>query len=410
MTTTLQLCLMLLCLVGVTACNSAPSGDPIAAVATATTAPASATVAATTATTAPTETATLEPSATPEPTQTATATTEPTATATPEPTNTPTPEATATPAVEIEPLALQVDLPGIAHEYQRLNNCGPVSTSMALSYYGSTLTQYDIAPIVKGGPTDTNASPQELSRFIQEQGFSAPVQYNGNSDVVRALLSNGIPVIVEQWLERPDDELTAHYRLVRGYDSTAGTLLVNDSYVGPNLRYSEADFDRWWIAFNRVYIPVYRPEQEALVQAIIGASYQNDELMWQEAADRATTELETNDNMYSWYNLGEARLRLGDVEGAIAAFESSLAFGFPVRYPWYVFAHLEAFNTAGQPQRVLDVTANYTAANVEEIHYQRGVALEALGRPDEALAEYRTAATLNARMQPAADAIARLGG
>ncbi|MDQ4074663.1 MAG: C39 family peptidase [Chloroflexota bacterium] len=351
-----------------------------------------------TATLAPTET--LEPTASPEPT--ATATLPPTATAEPSPTVEPTPE------VAIAAVAAQVELPGIFHEWQRLNNCGPVSTAMALSFYGSQLTQYDIAPVVKGGPTDTNASPHELSRFIQEQGFAAPVRVNGDLDTLRALLSNNIPVIVEQWLERPDDELTAHYRVVRGYDMESGVFIVNDSYTGPSVRYSEGDFDRWWRAFHRLYIPVYRAEQEPLVRAIVGEERWPDEVMWQQAAARARQEVESDPNLYSWYNLGEAQLRLGDVEGAVAAFEQSFAYGWPVRMPWYLFAHLEAFNVSSRYDRVLEVTQPYVGANVEEIHYQRGVALEGLGRPQEALVEYQTAVGLNPRMQVAVDAAERL--
>ncbi len=303
-----------------------------------------------------------------------------------------------------------IHLPNISHDWQRFNNCGPVSTSMALSFYGVNLSQYEIAPVVKGAATDTNAAPYELSRFISDQGLVAPVRFNGDLDTLRELLSNNIPVIVEQWLDRPDDELTAHYRLVRGYDQASGVFIVNDSYVGPNLRYSEADFDQWWVAFHRVYLPVYRPEQEPLVRAIIGEENWPDEVMWRQALTRAEQESQSNPTLYSWYNLGEARLRLGDHAGAVAAFETALGSGVPVRWPWYVFAHLEAFNVTGHYDRVLQVTQPYVNAKVEEIHYHRGWALEGLGRPQEALAEYRLAVSLNPRFQRAVEARDRLGG
>jgi hypothetical protein len=42
---------------------------------------------------------------------------------------------------------------------------------------------------------------------------------NGDTAVLVALLSNGIPVIVRQWPERPHDGvLVGHYRVVRSYD------------------------------------------------------------------------------------------------------------------------------------------------------------------------------------------------
>ncbi len=89
---------------------------------------------------------------------------------------------------------------------------------------------------------------------------------------------------------------------------------------------------------------------------------------------------------------------------------SRSAYEWPVRYAWYIFAHLEALNAVGEYERVLEVTQPYVAANVEEIHYQRGLALEALGRLDEALGEYQTAVTLNPHQQAQKEAVARLGG
>jgi tetratricopeptide (TPR) repeat protein len=407
--------LALIIVLGVTACSGLPQvaedieeiPSPVALLPTLTAAPATETPEPTPS---PAPTETPEPTSTPEPTETPEPTTTPEPSPTPEPTATSTPEPTPTPSVAVAPVAEQVYLENITHDYQRLNNCGPVATSMALSYFGLTLTQYDIAPIVKGGPTDTNASPRELSEYIRDQGLVAPVRVNGDLDTLRALLSNDIPVIVEQWLDRPGDPLTAHYRTVRGYDRAAGIIIANDSYTGPNMRYTEAEFDQWWVAFHRVYLPVFRPEQEPLVRAIIGEENWPDEVMWQQATARADQELQHNPNLYSWYNLGEARLRLGDVEGAVAAFDQAFAGEIPVRWPWYVFAHLEAYNAAGRHDRVLELTNAYQNANTEEIHYFRGVALEALGRGGEALAEYRRAAELNPRMQVALEAVARMGG
>jgi hypothetical protein len=50
----------------------------------------------------------------------------------------------------------------MTHEYQKLNNCGPVALAIALSYYGVERTQFDIAPLVKGYNKDKNVSPEEL--------------------------------------------------------------------------------------------------------------------------------------------------------------------------------------------------------------------------------------------------------
>ena len=56
-------------------------------------------------------------------------------------------------------LPAQATIGNVTHEYQRLNNCGPVTVGMALSRWGGTLNQYDIAPKLKATRDDVNVSP-----------------------------------------------------------------------------------------------------------------------------------------------------------------------------------------------------------------------------------------------------------
>lgn len=360
----------------------------------------------------PLPTLTPFPTRTPPPTPTATVPpATPTPTSTPVPSATPAPSATATVAAVVAPAPGQVLLQNITHDWQRLNNCGPTTAAMALSYYGYTFTQYDIAPLVKGADTDKNVAPEDLTAFLRAQGFAAPIRVNGDLAMLEQLLANGVPVIVEQWLEREGDPLTGHYRLVRGYDENAGVFIVNDSYLGPNLRYDMQTFDRWWRAFNRLYIPLYRPEQEATVRAIVGEAAWPEEGMWQGAAARAQQALAQNPNdLYAWFNLGTARLRLGDAAGAVEAFEQAVALGLPQRMLWYQFAPFEAWNATAQYERTLAMSEPYLQWQIEEIHYHRGYALEGLGRYDEARAEYNLALALHPNFAPALQGIARLGG
>jgi tetratricopeptide (TPR) repeat protein len=409
--------LILLVLVGLLAGCARAEAEPIAVAPATTTARATTTLAPTftpplpTATLAPTFTPTMPPTVTAEPSPTTEPTRTPDATPTLEPTSTQPPTATAEPTATVATAAVpaQFYLETMMHEYQRLNNCGPTSAAMALSYYGLPFTQYDIAPVTKGADTDKNVTPYELQAFIEAQGFRAPPFVNGDLATVRALVANNIPVIVEQWLERYDDPLTGHFRVVRGYDQAAGVLVVNDSYTGPNMRYTEAEFDRWWRAYGRTYIPVYRPEQEALVRAIVGEATWAPEAMWQGALRRSEEEVATQGDVYAWFNLGTARLRTGDAPGAVAAFEQALAIGLPERMLWDKFGPFEALNAAGQYERTLQLSEAYLGVYVEEIHFYRGAALEALGRPQEAIAEYQTARSLNPRYAAPQEALARLG-
>ncbi len=180
------------------------------------------------------------------------------------------------------------------HEYQKLSNCGPVALAMTLSYYDIGKTQFDIAPLVKGSEKDKNVSPEEMVAYLNKEGLEAKSRVNGDIEILMALVSNGIPVIVQQWLERPHDKvLVGHYRVVRGYDRRAETIIVNDPYKGAQLSFSFELFDERWRAFNRRYIPAYPPHQEAMVKAILGADWEH-EAMYRRALAAVEREAEEN--------------------------------------------------------------------------------------------------------------------
>ncbi|MCC7353552.1 MAG: tetratricopeptide repeat protein [Anaerolineae bacterium] len=302
-----------------------------------------------------------------------------------------------------------VHLNPMTHDWQRLNNCAPVTVAMVLSYYGTTTTQAALAPILKGSNLDRNVRIDEIADYLQSVGLSAPVRFNGNIELMRRFVANGIPVIVEQWLERPDDALTGHFRLVRGYDDSAGALIVNDSYLGANLRFSYAEFDRMWRAFNRAYTPIYRPEQESLVREIVGEDW-GDDAMYQSSLDMAQSEIEEKNDLYAWFNQGDSYLGLGQTKEAIAAYERALAFTLPPRFLWYRYGPLEAYNRAGEYQQAIDLAARVLAAvpNLEEAHYYQGVAYEGLNRRDEAVRAYQKAAQYNPNFTLARQALERL--
>lgn len=311
----------------------------------------------------------------------------------------------------VSPLPLQVLLSPMSHEWQKMNNCAPVTVAMALSFFGEKLTQFDLAPVLKGADQDRNVSPGEIVAYLHGIRFGGQVRVNGDIETVQRLVANGIPVIVEQWLDRPNDELTGHYRLVRGYDREAEVIIVNDSYGGPELRFSHSEFDRLWRAFNRLYIPVYRPEQEPLVREIIGDDW-DDQVMYRRALATAQREAQEISDLYAWFNLGDIYLGLGQDEEAVAAFERAMAFGLPPRLLWYRFGPFEAYHRTGQYQKMLDLAAPLLAAvsGLEEVQYYQGVAYEGLGRLEEAMVAYERALQYNPRFRLAQEALRRLRG
>ena len=343
----------------------------------------------------------------PWPTATATPVATPTLTAT----CTSTPTLTPTPMVALTPLAERVFLAPMTHEYQKLNNCGPVALAVALSYYGVERTQFEIAPLVKGYDKDKNVSPEEMVAYLTEVGLRGKARLNGDTAVLMALVSNGIPVIVGQWLERPHDGvLVGHYRVARGYDQGAEVIIVNDPYTGPEVPFSYALFDERWRPFNRCYIPVYLPEQEAVVRAILGADWE-DEAMYQRALASAQREVEEVGDNYAWSNLGDDYLAIGEYRKAADAYGRALEMGFPSHFLWYNYGPLEAYNALGEYQKVLSLSGEVMtqAPDIEEIRYQRGLAYLGLREVEKAKTEFELAVRHNPNYAEAAQALSSLG-
>jgi len=295
----------------------------------------------------------------------------------------------------------------MSHEYQKLNNCAPVALTMVLSYYGLERTQFDIAPLVKGHDRDKHVSPEEMVAYLTGMGLGARVRVNGNAEALKALISNGIPVIVQQLLLVPDGRQVGHYRVVRGYGREA--FIINDPYKGPKLRLPFALFDERWRAFNRRYIPVYPPEREDAVRAILGEDW-DDGAMYERALAAARREVKDVGDGYAWFNLGDDYLALGDYEGAAEAYGRALELGLPPLFLWYQYGPFEAYNALGQHEKVLALSEGIVAEapDIEEIRYQRGLAYLGLGDVEKARAEFELAVQYNPRYAEAQEALAGL--
>jgi hypothetical protein len=340
------------------------------------------------------------------------------------PTGTPLPTATTPPiptaAPAHQPAQSAVALTGFTHEWQTWNNCGPATLAMNLSYFGSTLTQADVGPVLRRHPDDKNVSPEELVAFAAGQGYQAQVRVNGSTDLMRLLISNGIPVLIETWLEEEPNDGMGHYRLLTGYDDAEQYWIGYDSYVdtglfssiGPyrGIRMSYAETDALWKVFNRTYLLIYTDAQAPLVASIYGEAL-DPGVMWQRAAQEAQAIVQqTPNDAFAWFNLGTDLTTLGDYGGAAQAYDQARRLGLPWRMLWYQFGPFQAYDAVGRAQDVLtlaDATLS-TTQNIEELHYWRGRALAALGDAAEAQHAWQQALALNPDYRPAGEALATL--
>ncbi len=191
--------------------------------------------------------------ATPTRTATPTSTAPPTAT----PTHLPTPTLTPTPPprrVMLEPMNYQM---------QTYNNCGPASVAIILGYYDHWITQHQVNEELEAG-----CSPCALADYVDQYGLAARVyEPPPSQDMTRFLLANDIPVIALHQLEIGSD--IGHYRVIKGYDDDTREFISDDP-----LRVKGADSRISYNAFigmsrHGVFIPVYLPEKDALVQALM---------------------------------------------------------------------------------------------------------------------------------------------
>jgi tetratricopeptide (TPR) repeat protein len=347
----------------------------------------------------------------------------PTATLRPSPTATLAPEQpTSTPAPTDIPLVVDlpnsVSLKGSRYEPQLYNNCGPATLTALLVYWGwrgsepDDLTytfeknirwQRDIADVIKPGQSDKNVMPYELTNFAEDHaGLRTLIRYGGNIDIIRNLVANEIPVIIERGFQEDEHGQVGqgwegHYSLVTGYNDSTRQLLTQDSYIGPNYLLNYDHVTARWRDFNYIYIVMYPPEREAAVLSILeldadaGANLNRALVKSQNDA-----ELHSNDSKelaFDWFNIGTNLQLLGRNEDAALAFDQARSFGtLPYRMLWYQTVMYRAYFYAGQYQPIIDLaTVTLQTNGLEESYYWRAWAYHENGNTDGAINDMRSA-------------------
>lgn len=353
---------------------------------------------------APTLTLTVPPTPTPPPTI---------AQSSPTPENTPTLAPTATPSATpfpLTPVASAVKLEGVNHAAQMWNNCGPTTIVMNLSYFGLDQHQRESAAVLKPNPDDKNVSPEQLAAYAQSQGFSTIIRVGGTLELLQQLVSNGFPVIIEDWILPEDRGGMGHYRLITGYASAERVFIAQDSYFGRDKHLDFDELDRSWRVFNRKYIIVYEAEREEALHAILGPMV-DDEAMLAHALGEAQAAVQAEpDNVFTWHTLGATYTMLGQMEDAAAAFDEARRIGLPLRMLWYQFDLFEAYLAVGRAQEVIDLgyATAFTAGGHEEAYYYQGLGYQLKGETDSAAGHFRAALNYNHNFEPAQSALAAL--
>jgi tetratricopeptide (TPR) repeat protein len=279
---------------------------------------------------------------------------------------------------------------------------------MALCFYGWTGDQYTVAEVVKPDKEDKNVSSHEMAAYVRSMDdLHATVGYAADTRVLKLLLSNGFPVIVETWfIPEPGDEM-GHYRLLTGYDDAAQQFMTQDAYLGGDRAIAYAELQTMWKVFNRAFIVVCETSRSQDLTALLGDSAAFPAMHRSALAVALAETAEQPDDRYAWFNVATNYVALEQYEAAAQAYDRARNLKLPYRMLWYQFGPFEAYLRVGRYQDVIDLaTASLrTAENLEESYYYRALARRALGDSTAARQDLEAALRYNPTYGAAAGAL-----
>ena len=324
---------------------------------------------------------------------------------------------TAAPRSSQNRLPTSARIYGLLHQQQTWNNCGPATITMALSYYGWRRDQAFAAERLKPNREDKNVSPEELAAFVEaESNVKAIVRMGGTLDLLKLLVANEFPVVIETGAMFEAYDWIGHYRALIAYDDAYDVFFFFDSFLGvgdgaQGVSIEYLDVDANWQAFNRTFIVVYEPQREPLLRELMGAYWNADD-----AASIAfeTAQLEARrqpQNPFAWFNMGTSLVALERYQEAAAAYDQANRTGqLPWRMHWYQYGAFAAYFHVGRYDDVMSLVRinQNNARELEETYYWQGRVQEAQGNPQGAAASYRRALAYNSSFDAARLALASI--
>ena len=346
------------------------------------------------------------------------------ATPTLQPVNTPTPalQPSALPSTAtLPPLPAQAALKSPPYEKQTPNNCGPAALSMMLHMYGWSGSQKDISDVIKPVVGDRNVNPEELAYWVRNYAGWLRVEYRvgGDLETLKRLLAAQYPVIIEGTTSLnpedsgwPDDDLwAAHYLLLTGYDDTAQTFTVQDTYRGPDRTIAYQTLLDERKPFNYLYMVLYLPETEDEMQDLLASDWDPNLNRQNSLASAQAATTQNPSDAFAWFNLGSNLTYFERYDEANAAFDKARELGLPQRMFRYQFSPFIANFQANRNADLLALTeyALQRTEMSEEAWLWNGWAHYRLGDGKAAVESWRKALKVNPNYQDAKYALNFVG-
>lgn len=317
-------------------------------------------------------------------------------------------------------LPTAVRLTGLSPVYQQVNRCSAAALTIQLSYFQWDGNYDRTIRYLNPHAEDNAVRLDEMVSFAEQQGLQAIARTGGTVQLLKELVAGGFPVLIENsYFDGADglNDWMGHNRVIMGYNDADGVLLSFDSLLGNGendqgrpIPYD--DMDSRWRTFNRDYLVLYRPDEEARLQGILGDQ-------WDPAANAEFTlsmsESEVQSGVadgFTYFNLGSSLVDLGRYEEAAAAFDQAFQMDLPWRMLWYQYGPFEAYFHTGRYDDVIRL-ANATLATthgIEEMYYYLGLVYEQLGDLQRAEGNMEAAVWRNEHYTAAVETLARMRG
>lgn len=131
-------------------------------------------------------------------------------------------------------------------------SCGPAAVLSLLHHYERSGDELTIASEM-GTSTLTGTTPEQMSNWLNNNGFQASWHEEGSLEMIRENLANKVPTLVE-W-----SDWGGHWVLVVGYD-TRNTVSISDDviiFADPYDRHDDAKDGLTWFNAERFYYMWY---------------------------------------------------------------------------------------------------------------------------------------------------------
>jgi hypothetical protein len=218
---------------------------------------------------------------------------------------------------------------------QTLNNCGPSSISAVLGFWHVQRSEAQVAAVLRADNAYWGMSPIDLPAYARSLGLRALVAYGGSERLVKALISNGYPVIVSQYVSSGDP--VRHYRPIESYSDRTRTFTSADPYLGAGHVIPYGEFNAIWAESGYRFQVIYPPSRAARLGAVLRATG------WRKTASftaaiswerhQMATPAFSSQGSWIWYNgypdIAYDQAQLGQVAQARASLAKARAQGLP---------------------------------------------------------------------------------